>query len=107
MPVIQLVSSLLKVNALTISELQNKSIKEITQKVETLTKEKISKNQEQLELPTNLSKCANLSYVENEAQSLQTFAVAKVVECLQNKNTFLKEAEVTNVKVNSSMRAIS
>ncbi|GHM58769.1 MAG: hypothetical protein sL5_03670 [Candidatus Mesenet longicola] len=93
--------SIFSLGDITISELQNKSIKEITQKVETLTKEKISKNQEQLELsPVQLG---GFSYTEKGVQSLQTLAVAKIVECLQNKSTSLEVAEVTSVRANSSI----
>ncbi|WP_339047951.1 hypothetical protein [Candidatus Mesenet endosymbiont of Phosphuga atrata] len=97
--------SIFSLGDITISELQNKSIEEITQKIETLTKEKISKNQEQLELsPVQLD---GFSYTKKGVQSLQTLALAKVVECLQNKNTFLEAAKVTSVRANNSICAIS
>lgn len=92
---------------ITILELQSKSIEEVAQKVEMSTKEKVNKNREQLGLPPNLIQSADFSYAEKGVQSLRTLTVAKVVECLQNKNTFLQAAEVASIRANSSRCAIS
>ncbi|WP_339045235.1 hypothetical protein [Candidatus Mesenet endosymbiont of Agriotes lineatus] len=81
-----LLPNLLRTGNIIVSELQNKSIEEITQKVRALAEEQVNKDLGELKLPSNLTEQASFSYIKKSVPPLQIFAVVAAVEYSQNRN---------------------